>query len=85
MFNSQSKDKNYDEADILLVDSSQYENAHSEEDREILTKNLTLSKCVTEPDSGLSDDIQKVVEILGQDKFAKLELPESHFWDESRQ
>ena len=65
MSNSDNKNKKYDEADIPLVDSSYSENAHSEEDREILTKNLTLSKCVTEPDSGLSDDIQKVVEILG--------------------
>ena len=65
MSDSHNNNKKYDEADIPLVDSSYSENAHSEEDREILTKNLTLSKCVTEPDSGLSDDIQKVVEILG--------------------
>ena len=65
MSDSHNNNKKYDEADIPLVDSSYSENAHSEEDREILTKNLTLSKCVTEPDSHLSDDIQKVVEILG--------------------
>ena len=65
MSNRHNNYKKSDEADIPLVDSSYSENAHSEEDREILTKNLTLSKCVTEPDSGLSDDIQKVVEILG--------------------